>query len=130
MGSCLFLSNRCTFALANQLSVRYIPTTELDIFRFRAFSLGELVWHLITQVNNIDLSTYINILDLRRSKRRRFIPCLVYALVYHSISINLVNLATLSPWSDSVFTHTCSPFLSKPLLRCHMTVETGILINL
>ena len=32
---------------------------------------------------------------------------MVYALVYPSIYSKLVTLATLSPWSDYVRTHTC-----------------------
>ena len=75
------------------------------------------MWHLSTKVNNSDLSAYINVFDPIRGKRRHFITFLVYALVYLSIASNLVNLATLSPWSDSVCTHTCYPFLRKPLLR-------------
>ena len=41
-------------------------------------------------------------------------PLIVGALVYPSIDSNLVTLATLIPWSDSVHTHTFYPFLSKP----------------
>ena len=54
---------------------------------------------------------------------------LINALVYPSIASKLVTLATLSPQSDSVYTHTCSPFSRKPLLRQPRTVETGLLIN-
>ena len=75
------------------------------------------MWHLSTQVNDSDLADYITVFDPRRDKRRRFIPFLVYALVYPIIASNLVTLDTLSPCSESVCTHTCSPFLSKPLLR-------------
>ena len=64
-----------------------------------------------------DLAAYINVFDPSRGKRRQFIPFLVYDLVYLSIAINLVTLATLVPWSDSVCTHTCSSLLRKPLLR-------------
>ena len=64
------------------------------------------MWHLITQVNDSDISADINAFDPRRDKRRHFIPFLVYALVYPSIASNLVTLATLSPWSDYVCTHT------------------------
>ena len=60
------------------------------------------MWHLITQVNDADLAYYINVLELSRYKRRRFIPFLVYALFYPIIASNLMNLATLSPWSDSM----------------------------
>ena len=40
-------------------------------------------------------------------------PLLVNDLVYPSITSNLVTLATLSPKSDSVYTHTCAPSLRK-----------------
>ena len=73
--------------------------------------------HLSTQINNRDLDAYIYVFDPGRDKPRRFIPFLVYSLVYPSISSNLVVLDTLSPWSDSVYTHTCSPLLGKSLLR-------------
>ena len=56
-------------------------------------------------------------------------PLLVNTLVYPIIDSNLVTLATLIPKSDSVYTHTCSPFLRKPLFRRPRMVETGILIN-
>ena len=46
-----------------------------------------------------------------------FITFLVYALVYPIIASNLVILDNLSPWYDSVYTHTCPTFLSKPILR-------------
>ena len=58
---------------------------------------GELVWHLSTQVKNIDIAAYITVFDSRRDKRRLFIPFQVYALVYPSIASNLVTLDTLSP---------------------------------
>ena len=51
------LSNWCTFGFSNQLSGRYIPATELDLIWFRPFPLGELVWHLSTQVNDGDISS-------------------------------------------------------------------------
>ena len=56
-------------------------------------------------------------------------PLLVNDLVYPSITSNLVTLATLSPWSDSVYTHTCSPFSRQPLLRLTRTVDAGLLIR-
>ena len=62
--------------------------------------------HLSTQVNDGILAAYITVFESRRGKRRRFIPFLVYDLIYPSIASNLVTLATLSPWSDSVYTHT------------------------
>ena len=51
------------------------------------------------------IAVYITIFDPRRGNRRCFITSLVYNLVYLSIDINLVTLATLSPKSDSVYTH-------------------------
>ena len=63
------------------------------------------MWHLSTKVNNGLLAAYITVFDPRRGKRRCFIPCLVYALVYLSIASNLVNLDTLSPRSNYVFMH-------------------------
>ena len=66
----------------------------------------ELVWHISTYVNNGFLAAYINVLDLRRYRRRCFSPFLVYTLFYPIIAINLVTLYTLSPRSESVCTHT------------------------
>ena len=40
---------------------------------------------------------------------------MVYALVYLNINSNLVTLATLSPWSDSVYTHLISLLKETPL---------------
>ena len=57
----------------------------------------DIVWHLSTQVNDGIHSAYINVVDLRRGKRRRFITFLVYTLVYPSIDSNLMTLATPSP---------------------------------
>ena len=94
------------FVLSNQQARRYIPATELEIIRFQPLLLGELVWHLITQVKNSDLAAYLTVFDPRRDKYRHFIPCLVYALVYPRIASNIVALATLNPWYDSVRTHT------------------------
>ena len=68
-------------------------------------------------MNNSDISAYINDFDPKKDKRRHFISFLVYAMVYLSISSNLVTLATLSPWSDSVYMHTWYLFFSKHLLR-------------
>ena len=53
---CPGLSNRCTFGLTNQLAGRYITATELEFIRFWPLPLGELLWHLITQVNESDLA--------------------------------------------------------------------------
>ena len=92
------------------------PLLNYILIGFRLCPYREIVWHLSTQANNSILSIYITVFDPRRGKRRCFIPFLVYSLVYPSIDSNLVTLATLSPRSDSVYTHTCSPFLSKPLL--------------
>ena len=85
--------------------------------------------HLSIQVNNSLLVVLITVFDPRRDKRKCFIPVLVYALVYPSIASNLVTFITLSPKSDSVYTHTCYPFSRKPLLRWSRTAETGLLIN-
>ena len=68
-------------------------------------------------MNDSDLAAYITVFDPRRSNRRRFIPFLVYDPVYPSIASNLVTLDTLIPWSDSLYTHTCTTFTMKPLLR-------------
>ena len=64
------------------------------------------MWHLSTQVNNGLLAVHITVFESGRGKRRRFIPFMVYALVYPSIDSNLVTLATLIPKSDSVCTLT------------------------
>ena len=116
MGSCSGISNRCRLGLSNQLAGRYAPDNELEIIRFFHLHFGEFLWRLIPQVNNGLLDAYITVPDPRRGKRRRLIHFLVYALVYTSIASKLVTLDTLSPWSDSVYTHTCSPFLKKLLL--------------
>ena len=55
------------------------------------------MWHLSTQVKNSDLAAYITDFDAMRDNFRRFIPFLVYALVYPSIASNIMTLATLSP---------------------------------
>ena len=68
------------------------------------------MWNLSTQVNDGFIALYITVFDMMRSKRRRFITFLVYALVYTSIASNLATLVNLIPWSDSVCTHTYSPF--------------------
>ena len=52
--------------------------------------------------------------EMRRDKRRWFIHCLVYNMVYPSISSNLVTLTTLTPQYDSVCTHICYPSSRKP----------------
>ena len=111
------LNNWCTFGFSNRLDGSFAPTTELEINRFLPSPLRDLVWHLRTHVNNSILDAYITVFYPRRDKNRCLIPCLVYTLVYPSISSNLVTLATLRPWYESVFMHTCSPFSRKPLLR-------------
>ena len=116
MGSFPGLGNQCMFGLAKQQAGSYAPATELDIIRFWNFPFRELVWHLRTQVNNSDLASYISVFDPRRGKLERFIPFLVYVLVYPIIAGNLVTLATLSHWSNSVHTHACCTFLRKPFL--------------
>ena len=72
------------------------------------------MWHLSTQLNNGLLDDYIAFFDPGRGRRRFFITCLVYAMVYPSIASNLVNLATLSPRSDSIYTHTDLPSRGNP----------------
>ena len=114
---CPGLSNGCTFGLANRLDGSFAPDTELELNMFRPFPFGQLVWNLRTQVNNGLLDAQITVFDPRSDKHSSFFPCLVYALVYPSISSNLVTVATLIPWSESVCTHICSPFSKKPLLR-------------
>ena len=106
MGSCPRVRNRCTFGLANQQAGSYSPATELEIIRFRNFPFGDLMWHLITQVNGSILDAYITVFEPIMGNCRRSISFLVYTPVYPSISINLVTLATLSPWSHYVRTHT------------------------
>ena len=129
VGRCLGWSNCCKFWLDNKQAVKYISSTELELNSFCHLPLGDLVWHLITQLNDSDISTYINLFDLRRDNHRCFIPFLVYDLVYPGIADSLVTLSTLSPWSDSFCSHTWSPFLIKPLLGWHRTFEIGLLIN-
>ena len=104
------------FGLDDQQDGSYSPATELDLSRFHPFTFEVLVWHLITQVNDVILAVYITFFDPRKDERRRFIPFLFYALVYPIIAINLVKLATLSTWSYYVRTHTCYPSLVKLLL--------------
>ena len=100
--SCPILSNQCMFGLSNQQNGSYAPATELEFIRFWTLPFRELVWHLNTQVNNGDLTTYITFFDPMRGNRRRFVPFLVYSLVYPSIDSKLVILATLSPWYDAL----------------------------
>ena len=128
VGRCPGSSNRCKVWLANKQAGKYISATKLELNMFRPFTLGEIVWHLSTQVNGSDIDAYITVFEPRRDNSRSFIHFLVYDRVYPSIASNLVTLATLSPWYKSVCTYTCSPFLRKHLLRWHKTVETGILI--
>ena len=117
MVSCPRLSNQCKFGLANQQARRYAPATELELIRFWRSPFKDLVWHLSTQLNYSNLDAYITVFDPRRGKFRHFIPFLVYDLFYPSIGSNIVNLAFLTSWSDSVSMHICSHFLRKYLLR-------------
>ena len=105
------------FVLSNRLAGRYTPATELDLIRFQTLPLGGLMWNPSTQVNNGILAAYITDFELMGGKRRRFITFLIYSLVYPGIDSNLVTLANLSPWSESVCTRTYYTFLRKPLLR-------------
>ena len=129
VGRCTGLSNWCTFGLVNQQAGKYITDTELELIMFCPLPLGEMLCHLSTQVKGSDTDAYIAVFDPRRDNTRRFIPFMVYDLFYSSISSNLATLANLSPCYDSVRTHTCSPFLRKPLLRWHRKVETRLIIN-
>ena len=117
VGSCTGIIKRCTLGLSNQQTVIYAPATELDIIRFWLFPFRDIMWHLITKVNGGILSVYINVFEPMRGKQRRLTPFLVYALVYPNIASNLVNLYNLSPWSEYLCMHTCSPFYRNPLLR-------------
>ena len=126
---CPVLSNWCTFGLANRLAGHFAPATELKLIRFSPSPFGGLLWHLSTQVKDGLLPAQITVFDPRRYKRRCFIPCLVYSLVYPGFFSHLVTLATLSPRSGSICAHTCSSFSRKPLLRLPRTVKTGLLIH-
>ena len=53
---CTRLGNHCTFVLTNQQAGKYITATELKLIRFRPLPLGELMWHLITQVDDSDIA--------------------------------------------------------------------------
>ena len=64
------------------------------------------MWHLSTQLNDIYLDAYITVVDARGGNHRIFIPFLVYDMVYPIIASNIVTLATLSTWPESVRTHT------------------------
>ena len=108
------LSNWCKFELANQQAGISASATELELIRFWPFPFLEIVWQPSTQVNNDNIPAYINVFGPRRGKRRRFIKFMVYDMIYTSIDINLMNLATLNPLSDSVRTHTCYPFSLNP----------------
>ena len=129
VGRCPGSSNRCMFWLANQQAGKYISATELELTRFWPLPLGELVWNFRTQVNYSDIAAYITVFDPSMDKCMRFIPFLVYAMFYPIIASNLMTLVTLIPWYDSFYMHACSPFLGKPFLRWHRTVETELLIN-
>ena len=88
--------------LVNQQAGSYAPTSELEINRFGNLPFRELMWRLSTQVNGGILAAKINVFDLRMGKRRKFIPFLVYALVYLSIVSKLMKLTALSPWCNYV----------------------------
>ena len=61
VGRCTGLNNRCTFVFANQQDGKYISDTELELIMSWPFPIEELVWHLITQVNNSDIATHITV---------------------------------------------------------------------
>ena len=50
------LSNRCMFGFDNQQAGKYISATEVELVRFCLLPLGDLVWHLRTQLNDSDIS--------------------------------------------------------------------------
>ena len=102
VGSFPVLSNRGMFWLDKQIYSIYTPTTYLELSRSRPLTLGNLMWHVSTQVNNSILAASIIVFDQSRGKLMRFITFLVYALLYTGITSNLVTFDTLSPWSDSV----------------------------
>ena len=52
---CPDLSNWCMLVLAKQQAGKYISATELYLNRFWHLPFGELVWNIITQVNDSDL---------------------------------------------------------------------------
>ena len=66
------------------------------MIRFWPLPFGDILWHLSTQVNDGLIAAYITAFDPREGNCRRFIPFLVYALVYMIISNNHMDLATLS----------------------------------
>ena len=127
--SCPRISNRCKLGFANQHTGSYNPATELELIRFWSFPFSELVWNLITQVNDGLLAAYIAVFDPSMGKCMRCVPFMVYNMIYTNICINLTTLDTLSPWSVSVCIHTWSPFLRNPILRWYRTVKTRLLIN-
>ena len=129
VGSCPDISNRCMLVLANQQAGGYSPSTELELISFWPLPFRELVWHISTQVNDGILAAYITLFYPRKGKRRRFIPFLIYDLLYPVIASNFMTLATLSSWSEYVCTHTCSFLSSNTLLGWYRMVETGVLIN-
>ena len=57
-------------------------------------------------MNDGDLAAYITVFDPIWGKHRRFIPFLVYDLVYLIIASNLATLDNLSPWYYSVRKYT------------------------
>ena len=129
VSSCLGISNTCTLGLANQQAEIYSPTTKLQLIRFWTYTFGEIVWNLSTQVNGGLLAAYITAFDPRRGNHRRFIPFMVYTMVYLNIFSNPVTFYTLSPCIDSVCMQTCYTFSRKTPLMRYRTVETEVLIN-
>ena len=51
-----------------------------------------------------------------------FFPFMVHYMVYLSITGALVTMSALSLWSNSVYTHTCSPFFEGSL---HKVIQVG-----
>ena len=126
---CTCLSNQSTFGSAKQLVRSFAHANEWEISRFWPLPFRELVWNLIIQVNNGMLAAYITVFDPRRDKRRCFIPFLVYARVYPSISSNRVTLDTIISRPESVYMYNSSTLLRKPLLWWLRTADTRLLTN-
>ena len=128
-GSCPGLSNRCIFDWpTNRLGNTFLLLSQ-SLLGFGLCPQERSCGTSSQQVNDSDIAAQITVFYLRRDNRRRFTPFLVYALIYPIIAIHLMTLATLSPWQDSVCTHTCYPLLRKPILRGHRTFKTVLLIN-
>ena len=56
VGICPGLSNRCKFGLYNNQDGSYAPATELELIMFCPLPFGDILWHLITQVNGSNIA--------------------------------------------------------------------------